>query len=442
MRSAERLVHRVVRRILVAGVKAVSPQWLRDVALLVVPFRLRKRLVPSAKPRVLFVGDCYYSFWFLSRGLRQLGWTAHTLRTDRSSSSQPFLHGADFGFHYKGMADRVSHWWFFIRGVARYDVFHFYGVGNIRLLHSDFDGILPGILPSSWEIRLLRLLGKRIVYSDVGCPDGVLQSSMLVLTGEVPCLTCRWREAPDVCSDARTHAWGKARNRLADVVIAQGAWHKDYNASPKLREVPQAFCLDPEYWHPELMVPSNYRLPFPEGTVILYHAVGNFALRSDLLSRKNLKSTHVYLTTIERLKAAGYPVEMAFFQNVPNTEVRFYQAQADVVIDMLTYGWYGANVREALMLGKPVVCYIRPEWLAEVDRQNPGFASELPIVSATPETVYEVLQDLIEHPDKRAEIGRRSREFAVKWLSPEAAASRMAPLYLEVCTRKRCARGR
>ena len=86
---------------------------------------------------------------------------------------------------------------------------------------------------------------------------------------------------------------------------------------------------------------------------------------------------------------------------------------------MLTYGFFGANVREALMLGKPVVCYLRAEWLEQMRAEVPGYVEELPVVSATPDTVERVLRDLIADPERRREIGRRSREFALKWHSAE-----------------------
>jgi glycosyltransferase involved in cell wall biosynthesis len=114
---------------------------------------------------------------------------------------------------------------------------------------------------------------------------------------------------------------------------------------------------------------------------------------------------------------------------IPNKEVRFLQAQADIFLDMLTFGWFGANIREAMMLGKPVICFIRPEWLESVREEIPAYAAELPIVSATPQTVESVLRDLIAHPEKRLEIGRRSREFAVKWHSASAAGKRFDQIY-------------
>jgi glycosyltransferase involved in cell wall biosynthesis len=109
--------------------------------------------------------------------------------------------------------------------------------------------------------------------------------------------------------------------------------------------------------------------------------------------------------------------------------VRYYQLQADIVVDMLTFGFFGANVREALMLGKPVVCYLRPEWLEMARAEIPDYVEELPVVSATPGTVRDVLIDLITHPEKRREIGARGREFAVKWHSSRVAARRFDAIY-------------
>lgn len=58
-----------------------------------------------------------------------------------------------------------------------------------------------------------------------------------------------------------------------------------------------------------------------------------------------------------------------------------------------------------------------------------GIVDELPVISATPETIHDVLVDLITHPEKRREIGEKSREFAVKWHSAEAGARRFVNIY-------------
>ena len=121
----------------------------------------------------------------------------------------------------------------------------------------------------------------------------------------------------------------------------------------------------------------------------------------------------MYLPLIDRLRSEGYPIELLSVTDVPNRDVRFYQVQADIFLDMLSFG-FGPNGREALMLGKPLVCFLRPEWLESMRAEIPEYVDELPVVNATPETVYDVVKDLIENPEKRAEIGRRSRCLCVE----------------------------
>lgn len=383
--------------------------------------------VNGPKGRVLYVGHSYYNTWYLSRELRKLGWKADTLNFDPAPENQLFYHGQDFQFEYRNRADKLRHLKFYLKSLREYDIFHFSGAGFLKFLF-DFDDGIGRVLPERWDIKLLKKLGKKIVYSNNSCHDGVLQSSFRTWPPEPVCDICRWRDVPEVCSDEHNRAWGELRNNLADYQVNTGGNRKDYNDDPRVHEVPQFYCLDARVWNPELLVPSNYRLPIAEEAVKIYHSVGNFESRTSA-SARNIKSTHIYLPLVERLKSEGHKVELIFFHDVPNLKLRFYQAQADIVVDMLTFGFFGANVREAMMLGKPAVCFLRPEWLESMRREVPEYVDELPVVSATPQTVYDVLKDLIEHPKKRREIGRRSREFAVKWHSSEAAAKRFDQIY-------------
>lgn len=313
-----------------------------------------------------------------------------------------------------------------------YQILHFTGVQNIRFLYF-FNPHLFRAMPIGWDVELLRRLGKKIVYSNTGCLDGVTQSSFRKWPGpEVVCDSCIWQDRPDVCSDEKNRVWGELRNRLTDYQITLGSNRADFNDDPKVHEVPEFYCLDTEFWRPDLPIPKKYRLETPADTVKIYHAVGNYDLRTASGSQKNIKSTHIYLPLMEQFKAEGYPVELIFTKDIPSTEVRFYQAQADIVVDMLTFGFFGANVREALMLGKPVICYLRPEWLESMRHEIPEYVDELPVISATPDTIHDMLVSLITNPAQRKEIGQKSREFAVKWHSKEAGARRFNRIYADL----------
>jgi hypothetical protein len=392
------------------------------------PQRKTKRGQPR-KGRVLYVGQSYYNTWYLSRALRKLGWVTDVVDIDPDENSKMFYHGHDYKLEYRSKMDALRHFRFYLKALRNYDIFHFTGAHNLTF--SSYFSRLK-FLPKFWDVKLLRKLGKKIVYTNNGCLDGVSQTSFRTWGPEPVCDICPWQDRPDVCSDERNLAWGELRNRLTDFQILLGGNRKDYNDDPRVHEVPEFYCLDPNYWHPDLLVPTNYRLPLPEQVTKIYHAVGNFNSRTDAATTRNIKSTHIYIPTINRLKSEGYNVEMIFFNNVPNQILRYYQVQADIVVDMLTFGFFGATVREAMMLGKPVVCFLRPEWLESMRKEIPQYVDELPVISATPATVYDILKDLIEHPEKRREIGRRSREFAVKWHSAEVGAQRFDKIYSEL----------
>lgn len=388
------------------------------------------------KGRVLYVGQAYYNAWYLSRTLRELGWQADVLNVDPNEHDQIYYHGEDFTLPHKGGLRKWLAWLhFYLRAVRSYDIFHFSNAHNLRLMPDPPAWVvarwLISRLPTGWEIKLLKILGKKIVYTNNGCLDGVAQSSFRQWPPEPVCDICRWRDVPAVCSDERNLAWGKFRNSLADYQMIIGGNRKDYNIDPRVHEMPGFFCLDPDFWSPDLLIPTNYRLPLPKDTIKLFHAVGNFDLRT-MAGNRNIKSTHIYIPLVERLKTEGYNVELIFFQDVPNTKLRYYQAQADIFVDMLTFGWFGALAREGMMLGKPVVCFLRPQWLDNIRRELPEYVDDLPVVSATPQTIETVLKDLLDHPQKRQEIGRRSREFAVKWHSAEAGAKQVDRIYLEL----------
>ncbi|HYW56847.1 MAG TPA: glycosyltransferase [Polaromonas sp.] len=389
---------------------------------------LRPAFEAVAAPRVLFCGQAYYNSWYLSRGLRKLGWQADVYNWDTNPSSQIYYHGEDFRLGGDIAHTLNGELGFYLAALYRYDVVHFANTHCIAFGWS-VQSAATSEAGEGAEIYLLKNLGKKIVYSNNGCLDGVSQTSFSKWGPESVCAICPWQSEKTVCNDERNLKWGKFRNSVANFQCTLGGNRVDYNDDPRVHEVPEFYCLDSEIWKPDLDRPPHYRRPDFQGEgVRLYHAIGNREERTRL-DGVNIKSTHVYMPIIERLRSEGLLIDLIEPTGVPNIEVRFLQAQADIFLEMLTYGWFGANAREAMMLGKPVICFIRPEWLESLREEIPEYANELPIVSATPETVEGILRDLISHPEKRLEIGRRSREFALKWHTSEAAGKRFDQIY-------------
>ncbi len=388
------------------------------------------------RKNVLYVGQAYYNSWYLSRALRKLGWTADLLNWDLNPGSQIYYHGEDFRIAYESSADVGNFFRFFLLSLRQYDVFHFANKGGLQFGEPMRAAVKAVLGEEGFEIHFLKALGKKIVYSNNGCLDGVSQTAFSRWGPDSVCSICRWQHEPSVCSDERNLAWGAFRNSVADFQCFMGINRADYNDDPRVHAVPEFYCLNSDIWHPNIEVPEKYLLPaLPEATVRLYHAVGHRAERTRN-DGVNIKSSHVYLPLIEKMRSEGVGLDLVQPEGIPNKEVRFLQVQADIFLDMLTFGWFGANAREAMMLGKPVICFLRPEWLQSVREEIPGYVEELPIVSATPETIETVLRDLIANKEKRLEIGRRGREFAIKWHSDEAGAKRFNRIYRELMGRE------
>ena len=384
---------------------------------------------------ILFVGHCYYNHWYLSRELRKLGWRADVMNVDTAPEHASFYHGEDFIAHpptYLGIALNL---WRFVKALFKYKVFHFSNAEGLSFPPFNQVGWFYRWFGKYAEVRILRALGKKITYSTNGCRDGVTQTTFSKWGPHSVCGICPWKDSPAVCSDAKNIAWGESRNALVDFIALAGSNRADYNLSPKAHEAPWAFSLDKNFWRPNMLIPANYLLPLPKSTIKIYHAVGNYDARSHGPRRMTIKSTEIWIDIIERLKAEGHDVEMIFFTDVPNRQMRYYQAQADIFVEMLTFGFYGANIREAFMLGKPAICYLRPEWLEDMRREVPGYVDELPVVSATPETAYEELKALVVDAERRRQLGERMRRFGEKWHASDVAAKEADRVLTEIITR-------
>ncbi len=387
------------------------------------------------KGRVLYVGHSYYHTWYLSRELRKIGWRADTLNFDSSVTNEIYYHGGDYKFCNDTAEDRIFQLRFYLKSIIKYDIFHFsnaHGMVFGFYLHNLF----AKHFGEYSEIKLLKYLGKRIVYSNNGCLDGVSKTAFSQWEPFNTCNICQWNDHPEVCSDERNLQWGKIRNELADYQMTIGGNRTDYNDDPRVHEVPGFYCLDHHFWDPDLKIPDKYQLDRVDNSLRIFHSIGNFQLRTKAEDNMNIKCSHIYFPLIDRLKAEGYPIELIFFTDIPNKEIRYYQLQADIVVDMLTFGWFGANIREAMMLGKPCICFIRPEWLVSMKDEIPDYVNGLPIISATPDTVYTVIKDLLDNPEKRQILGKKSREFATKWHSAESGAKQIENIYSDLLQQK------
>jgi glycosyltransferase involved in cell wall biosynthesis len=374
---------------------------------------------------VVFLNNCYYNFYYLAAALRRRGWDALSVSTeDPNGPHAQFYHGEDLNLFDRN-PERFEHnlLRFMSEVEGRFRMVHFYGIGTMSLFPAYFDPSRDFRRVPVDFIRL-RQRGIKIGYTVCGCLDGVAQSSIRQWSGA--CDKCVWQDRPEVCSDSGNLAWGRKVHTMCDLIDTGGSPALDWKGRlDKVYREPLVMALDPEFWRPDLGVPDQYRLERAPGELIVYHAVGNYNLRSR--GGRNIKGTGAILAAIDRLRREGVPVRLEFVTDVPSRDARFIQVQADVVVDQLNYGRYGAQASEAMMLGRPTICYINksePPGIKKVE-----FVENCPIVSATEDTIYAELKALLLNRERRRMLARASRDFAIRWHSANACAERFERVY-------------
>lgn len=370
---------------------------------------------------VAFFRHSYYNFFFLAEALRQRGWDAIVVNPEpEDGANERYFFGQDLRTHDPDpLRNRRNLGDFLERVAVDYSMLHLHGIGGVWVYpdHSMVESV-------PWEILELRERGVKIGFTISGCLDMVSQTSFRKWSGDM-CRHCAWREREEICSDWRNLLLGQKVLELCDLVCNEAESLLDHRVSEKVHLDPLTGAMDPEFWRPDLEVPGDRLRERAEGELLIYHALGNAAER--LEDGADVKGSRRILQAIESLKGRGHPVRLDFVTDLPSREVRFAQVQADIVVDQIRYGRWGATAREALMLGKPVVACINPDG-GEGYASSPAI-TEAPVVHATPETIEQVLEDLVRDPERRAELGRQGRKHAVKWWSAAACAERYEKVY-------------
>lgn len=377
------------------------------------------------KHRVVFLHNSYYHFFYLAKALRERGWDAVTVSLEPPDGPNAnYYHGEDinlFSPDEKRFRENIEQ--FYRHALRRFDLLHFAGDGHMSFFPDQFP------VDDPWDIVLWKSLGKKVAYTISGCNSGVAQSTVAAWSdldsGMVVCDKCVWQLQPEVCNDEKNLAWGRKIERYCDLIFSEASPALDFVASAITIREPTTMCLDPAFWHPALQISEKWRIDRQDGELLVYHGVGNYDQRSR--NGRNIKGTSFIVDAVEKIKQEGIPVKLIFATGMKNQDVRFLKAQCDVIVDQLNYGRYGATAREAMMLGKPTICYINSHEFSP--HSSPRCMKELPLVSATENTIHEVLRDLLQDEERRVALGKAGRAYALKWHSATACAERYEQIY-------------
>jgi glycosyltransferase involved in cell wall biosynthesis len=121
-------------------------------------------------------------------------------------------------------------------------------------------------------------------------------------------------------------------------------------------------------------------------------------------SRRWTKSTERILPTLTDLHDRGV-IELVLGENLEWAEMKGQIDRADIVVDQFGTGAYGTFAVEAMAAGKPVIAYLS----AAFERVMPKAP---PVINATPKTLHEAIERLLDDRESTIAIGAASATYA------------------------------
>jgi glycosyltransferase involved in cell wall biosynthesis len=266
-----------------------------------------------------------------------------------------------------------------LRHAGRYDIVHFH-----------FGRTL--IPPHNFDLPLHRMLGARVVFHYHGC-DVRNRKHMMKAHARTTCTEC-----DPFCIPSRQQRILASARRYADAELVSTP--DLLESAPRAQHLPVAARL------------SDYPLRVPEGRAkLVLHAPTN----------RLIKGTRHIEAAFERLRPRFPGVRFETVERLPWLELRDRLAEADVVVDQVFMGWYGMVAVEAMACGKPVLCFIRPDFEPRL--------TDCPIERCTIETLEDRLAALLDHPEQGRELGRLGRAYVEREHDAPVVASRLLALY-------------
>lgn len=147
-------------------------------------------------------------------------------------------------------------------------------------------------------------------------------------------------------------------------------------------------------------------------------------------SKKAIKGSAYIEDALDQLVKGGEPIEYRVITGVDRERALEEIASCDIFIDQLVLGDRGMASLEAMALGKPVVCYLKPSILE-------AYPEDCPIVNASRLDIVEVLRLLIRDGERRNRLGQEGRRFVEKYHSFEVTAHALTRAYRSELDKKR-----
>jgi len=287
----------------------------------------------------------------------------------------------------------------FIRAMFKVDIYHSFFSGGV-LGHTPLQPI---------ELSVVKLAGVKTVVMPYGS-DAFVYSDL--------------PDTPWARAIKRVYPRTKDQDRLVKDRIAQIAERADYVVgcivhTANLPKVDKWTVL----WYP----PGHDIKPGP-----LCDSETSDPLRiAHPSNHRAIKGTDSLIAAVDRLHDQGCNIELDIIEGVTITESRRRMARADIIIDQLLMG-YAMTAIEGLAMRKVVVSgFNRTEPLYQpfYDR---SYLSQCPIITASPDTIQDVLLKLYNDRNVISVIQSESYDYFQKFHSDAACVALFGDVYAEL----------
>lgn len=339
-----------------------------------------KRLL-NLKPTIIFSPLGMPLPLMAARAIRTQGFKADVIALDVS----PFFKSLDFDFvlsrrkNLNRLIFLSDYLLFLYWALIKYDLFEIPFSGGL-LMYSHF---------RTWEYVLLKLCAKKISVYGYGSDCKVLSE----IRKEAEKLGLKYNTAMDRTETTESNteknilANVKRGQKYADTIIVGGDL---VHLGPKGIMLPVAIDLDLWPYHAP---PKNKIITFIHST-----------------NHRSHKGTRFIIEVFEKLKKK-YPVKLLLLEGKNYNYCRKAYPQGDVFVTDVITGWHGFTLIEAMATGRPVISYLRPDFL----KKNWYYARFNPAISADPDHLAKAVVRLVNHEELRRELGFKGREYVERF---------------------------
>ncbi len=330
--------------------------------------------------------------WGISRGERKLGYQSDCIIF--KNSWMQYSCDYDLELNNKNFLKKnLTIFKFFFNAIKKYDVFHFYYAKNILPFYCLY-----------LDLLILKIIGKKVFFtfqgSDIRRRRCFLKHFKIDL----------YKDSKDI----RHHVFFDLFRFLRMKLILLFA-DKTFILNPDLKLISPHSKMLP-YANIDLEEWKIKKSKGDKDQFIILHAPTN----------RGIKGTDFLIKAVSKIRKEGYNVELKLVKKIENNELKELYKKADVIVDQFLAGWYGGTAVEAMALEKPVICYLNKSLFPFV-----SWAENIPIINANSKEIEKNLKWLINNPEEREKISKKSREYVEKYHNPVEIAKQLIKHYEE-----------